>query len=321
MQHEFTPPSPEELDEILPDYQVDRFIARGGMGAVYHAIDPRSDRSVAIKILPKEFGHNPKFRNAFRAEANAMGRLNHPNLVKILDFGAIDNTLYLVMEYVDGRTLYQKAHKRKVDMKEAAILVSEICRGLDHAHRSGIIHRDIKPANVLIDDEARPKVVDFGLSRPLNDTHDGGKVYGSKGYTAPEVLRDPHGIDQRADIFSAGVMLYELLTGQLVPYPYMSASKLSDSLEAFDVIILKAIHPQRDFRYPHASEMADELDELVEKIEADELKNQEQLQKPRFLMVTAIQPSALKSSKNSYTLTLVAGISLLALVALIWFIL
>ena len=317
----FTPPSSDELNKLLPNYQVDSFIARGGMGAVYHARHLKLELPVAIKILPKEFGDNTQFRNAFEAEAKAMAKLSHPNLVRIYDFGAIEDTLYLVMEYIPGRTLYEKAHRRKVDMKEAAILVSEICRGLDHAHRAGIIHRDIKPANILIDDEARPKVVDFGISRPLNDTHDGGQIYGTKGYTAPEVIRNPHGIDQKADIFSAGVMLYELLTGQLVPYPYMSASKLSDSIEDFDVIILKAIHPQREFRYPSAKEMANELDQMVEKIEIAELKRQKQANKPSFLMVTALQPIQLSSSNSSYAVALLWVVALLAVAILTWILL
>ncbi|MFC5050514.1 serine/threonine-protein kinase [Rubritalea spongiae] len=318
MPNNFTPPSPEELNDLLPDYRIDSFLAKGGMGAVYLAKQLKLDREVAIKILPKEFGDNPTFRNAFKLEAKAMAKLSHPNLVRIFDFGSIDDTLYLVIEYVPGRTLFDKAHKRKVDMKEAAILIAEICRGLDHAHRSGLIHRDIKPANILIDDEARPKIVDFGLARPLDDTHDGGTVYGTKGYTAPEVLRDPHGIDQKADIFSAGVMLYELLTGQLVPYPYLSASKLSDSYEDFDVIILKAIHPQRELRYPHASEMAEELEALVEKIEAAESEHQKEQNQPSFLLVTALQPLQLASASSTIGIPLIALILTLLTTTFLW---
>ncbi|MGJ8672276.1 serine/threonine-protein kinase [Rubritalea sp.] len=318
MPNGFTPPSPEELNELLTDYQVDSFLAKGGMGAVYLAKQLKLDREVAIKILPREFGDDPSFRNAFKLEAKAMGKLSHPNLVRIYDFGAVDGILFLAMEYIPGRTLFQSAHKRKIDMKEAAILIAEICRGLDHAHRSGLIHRDIKPANILIDDEARPKIVDFGLSRPLDDTHDGGTIYGSKGYTAPEVLRDPHGIDQKADIFSAGVMLYELLTGRLVPYPYLSASKLSDSYEDFDVIILKAIHPQRELRYPTAAEMADELGAIVKKIEAAEHSRQQQFNQPSFLIATALQPIHLASANTGISVPILTLFLAIFVAAIAW---
>lgn len=264
MPHRFTPPAPEELDPLFPDYNVTGFIAKGGMGAVYLAHQPSKNRQVAIKILPRELGDNEQSRTSFEAEAHAMTTLNHPNLLRSYDHGELDGLRYIVMEYHPGRSLFAKAHKRSVDMEEAARLIIDICHGLDHAHNAGLIHRDIKPANILLDDDANPTIVDFGLARPLTDTHCGGQVYGTPGYTAPEVIRSPHTIDQRADIFSAGVMLYELLTGRIPPHPYVSPSVISDSHPDFDVIILKAMHPHRDFRYAKASEMATELEEIIE---------------------------------------------------------
>lgn len=317
----FQPPTAEELNELLPDYRVEEFIARGGMGAVYRATQLKLDRPVALKILPGEFGTDPNFRNAFKLEAKSMAQLSHPNLVRIYDFGSVGNTLFLAMEYVPGRTLFDKVHGRKVDMKEAALFIASICQGLDHAHRAGLIHRDIKPANILLDDDANPKIVDFGLSRPLTDTHDGGTIYGTKGYLAPEVTRDPHDIDQKADIFAAGVMLYELLTGRLVPYPYLPASKLSDSFEEFDTIILKAIHPQRELRYSYASEMAEELEAIVQKIERIEREREKERNRPSFLMVTALQPIQLASSNSSIQIPVITAAALLILSISIWILL
>jgi serine/threonine protein kinase len=268
----FKPPTPEELNPFFPSFEVTEFIAQGGMGAVFRATQISLDRPVAIKILPYEMGLDSQFSINFETEAKAMAKLNHPNLVQVFDFGNIDGMLYIVMELVPGRSLFDSAHGKSVEMNEACRLISAMCRGLKHAHDARLIHRDIKPANVLIDDSARPKIVDFGLARPLDNTHDGGAVYGTKGYTAPEVVRDPENIDQRADIFSVGVMLYELLTGQMPPYPYIPASSLSDSDPAFDTIILKAIHPKREFRYPDVGEMAEELDELALQLET--AKNQ-----------------------------------------------
>lgn len=234
------------------------------MGAVYRARQISIDRDIAIKILHREFGNDDRSRAAFLAEAKAMAELDHPNLLRGYGHGEVGGMLYILMDFHPGRSLFAKAHKRSVDMAEAARLMAEICRGLFHAHSAGLIHRDIKPANILLDDEANPTIVDFGLVRPLTHTHDGGQVYGTVGYTAPEVVKRPHSIDQRADIYSAGIMLYELLTGRMPPYPYVSASTISDSHADFDVVILKAIHPHRDFRYARAIEMAHELEELIE---------------------------------------------------------
>lgn len=286
MSSSFTPPSPEELDQLFPAYKVESFIAQGGMGAVYLGRQLSLDRPVAIKILPQEFGDDPDFRISFETEAKAMARLNHTNLVGVYDFGDINNTLYIIMEYVPGRSLFDTAHKRSVDMKEAARLIADMCRGLDHAHRAGMLHRDIKPANVLIDDEARPKIVDFGLARPMDETHSGGVIFGTPGYTAPEVIADPSNVDQRADIFSMGAMLYELLTGSMPPLPYVSVAKVNDTHPAFDTIISKAIHPQREQRYEHASEMADALDQLVE-----DLDNPPALKKTPGLVTAATAPN------------------------------
>lgn len=260
----FTPPTPEELDPLFPDYNVTGFIAKGGMGAVYLAHQITKDRPVALKILPRELCNDQQSRSSFKTEISAMATLDHPNLLSSYDYGEVDGLLYIVMEYHPGRSLFAKARNRSVDMAEAARLIIDICHGLDHAHNAGLIHRDIKPANILLDDDANPTIVDFGLARPLTDTHGGGQVYGTVGYTAPEVIRSPHTIDQRADIFSAGVMLYELLTGRIPPHPYVSPSVISDSHPDFDVVILKAMHPHRDFRYAKASEMAAELEELIE---------------------------------------------------------
>lgn len=263
----FQPPTPEELNPYFPAFHVTDFIAQGGMGAVFKATQVSLDRPVAIKILPYELGLDIEFSSSFEAEAKAMAKLNHPNLVQVYDFGNIDGMLYIIMEFVPGRSLYDSAHKKSVNMSEAARLISAMCRGLDHAHKSGLIHRDIKPGNVLIDAHARPKIVDFGLARGLDDTHVGETIYGTRGYTAPEVLRNPSKIDQRVDIFSMGAMLYELLTGRLPPHPYIPASTISDSDGEFDTIILKALHPQRELRYPQASEMADELDYLAQRLD------------------------------------------------------
>ncbi len=214
------------------------------MGAVYLARQVSLDRPVAIKILPQEFGEDADYRASFETEAKAMARLNHTNLVGIYDFGEINGMLYIVMEYIPGRTLFDTANGQQVDEKEAARLIADMSEGLAHAHEAGMLHRDIKPANVLIDDEAKPKIVDFGLARPVGEEQTKGVVFGTPGYTAPEVLSNPHAVDHRSDIFSMGVMLYELLTGHLPGDPVVPVSRDSCSDQRFDAII-SIIYPSR----------------------------------------------------------------------------
>ncbi|MDB4354191.1 serine/threonine protein kinase, partial [Akkermansiaceae bacterium] len=210
----FVAPSVEELTPLFPAYEIEGFIAQGGMGAVYRAQQKSLDRPVAIKILPREFGDDAQFRASFEAEAKAMARLNHPNLIGVYDFGDIDGMLFIIMEYVQGKALYYSIHKKAIDPKIALDLICKISRGLAHAHKGGILHRDIKPANILLDIEAQPKVGDFGLARPIDAKRGEGLAFGTPGYTAPEVYNNQFPVDQRSDIFSVGAMLFELVKGR-----------------------------------------------------------------------------------------------------------
>ncbi len=259
----FTLPSIEDLQDKFPHHNIERFIAQGGMGAVYLARQTSLNRPVAIKILPKEFGDDEDYRISFETEAKAMAKLNHINLVRIYDFGNMNGMLYIIMEFIPGRSLFDTAHGQKVDQLEAARLIVDMSDGLAHAHSAGILHRDIKPANVLIDDQAKPKIVDFGLARPMGDSQTDGVVFGTPSYTAPEVVDNPYSVDQRSDIFSMGVMLYELLTGGLPGQPFVLASKISQSDIRFDKIIAKAIAPDPEKRYLTADAMSEDLHDLI----------------------------------------------------------
>ena len=264
---DFEAPGLDELQPLFPAYRLEGFIAQGGMGAVYMARQLSLDRPVAIKILPKVFGDDPQFRAAFEAEAKAMARLNHPNLIGVYDFGDANGMPFIVMEYVDGKSLYYSAHGKAIEQTEVARLVSQICRGLAHAHEAGILHRDIKPANILLAAGAVPKIGDFGLARPLADRHDTERiVFGTPGYAAPEVAAHPERVDQRADIFAVGALSYELLTAQLPPSPWRPPSSVSGCAKEFDAITRRATHPSPDMRFGSADEIADELDRLLPKL-------------------------------------------------------
>jgi serine/threonine protein kinase len=269
----FVPPTPEELVPLFPAYEIESFIASGGMGAVYQARQRSLDRPVAIKILPREFGADEQFRASFEAEAKAMARLNHPNLIGVYDFGDIDGMLYIIMELVHGKSLYHSAYGVAIEQKEAARLVTGICRGLTHAHQAGILHRDIKPANILLTMDAQPKIGDFGLARPVGHEHNDDEIiYGTPGYSAPEVLNHPEAVDQRTDLYAVGVLLYELLTGQLPPDPWQPPSTFAKIDPAFNNILRRATHPSPELRYADPNELGDELEDILKRLEGNVLR-------------------------------------------------
>lgn len=259
-----TSPSAEEIQSFLPAYDSIELLAIGGMGAVYKARQISLDRAVAIKVLTHECSSAPQFRQIFKCEARVMAKLNHPNLVSIYDYGEENGLLYIVMQFVGGRSLHDAAHGKLVDPRESVALISKIGKALAYAHNSGILHRDIKPANILLDVEINPVVIDFGLAHDADEsTRKGETVFGTPGYTAPEVLAPPYRADQRADVFSLGVILHELLTGQLPQSPYLPPSSLTVVDPQYDSIVMRAIHPTPDMRYNTAMDLAADLDHLL----------------------------------------------------------
>jgi len=256
----FLAPDPADLNQLFPGYEIERLIATGGMGAVYCAIQKSLDRTVALKILPQEFSKDAAFCEGFEAEAKAMARLNHPNLIGVYDFGEVNGMLFIIMEYVAGKSIYHAANGNAINSAEVIRLVTGVCHGLAHAHENGIIHRDIKPSNILLDSNAQPKIGDFGLARPIErKVQEGEEIFGTPHYTAPEVVNAPHTVDYRADIFSVGVMLHELLTGKLPAADPRPPSVISRCDQRFDAIVRRATHPTPAGRYASAAEMAKDL--------------------------------------------------------------
>ena len=319
---DFNAPSLEELQPLFPAYEITGFIAQGGMGAVYSARQISLDRSVAIKILPRQFGADPQFRASFEAEAKLMARLNHPNLIGVYDFGDADGMLFIIMELVEGKSLHHSAHGKVIEQSEAARLVAGIAHGLAHAHQHGILHRDIKPGNILLGPGAQPKIGDFGLARPVGEGYNPDEiVFGTPGYAAPEVVNNPDAVDQRADIFAVGVLLYELLTGKVPSDPWRPPSTLSKCSTELDAIVRRATHPSPSMRYGDAEELAKQLDELGEKLQGPVLRRTAiagvpppTLTPPRRVGVGPVS-SALSSSKSKTTPILIAAL-LIAVVAI-----
>ncbi len=200
-------------------YRLEAKLGSGGMSTVYLARDTTLDRSVAVKVMHREMSEQEDQLQRFRQEARAVAKLSHPNVVAVIDAGEDGGHPYIVFEYVEGETLKQRINRvGALDPQEALAYAIEIARGLTVAHNRNMVHRDIKPQNVLIDSEGRAKLTDFGISRQLEQ--DGmtatGRVLGTTDYVAPEQAMG-HPVDQRSDIYSLGVVLYEMLVGQ-VPF-------------------------------------------------------------------------------------------------------
>ncbi len=198
-------------------YLVGPRVARGGMATVYEATDTRLDRTVAVKVMHAGLGDDDEFARRFRREAQAAARLAHHNVVAVFDQGDDDGTLFLVMEYVPGITLRDLIRSEAPMSPVRALTVIEpVLSALGAAHRAGMIHRDVKPENVLLADDGRVKVADFGLARAVNSEtqHTStGVLIGTVSYLSPELVVDGRA-DARADVYAAGVLIYEMLTGQ-----------------------------------------------------------------------------------------------------------
>ncbi len=198
-------------------YRIGPRIARGGMASVYEATDIRLDRTVAVKVMHPGLGDDDEFAARFVREARSAARLSHPNVVAVFDQGDDEDTVFLAMELVDGHTLRDVIRKEApMPPARALALIEPVLSALAAAHRAGLIHRDVKPENVLIADDGRIKVADFGLARAVSTetqhTATGGVLIGTVSYLAPELVVDGRA-DARADVYAAGVVLYELLTG------------------------------------------------------------------------------------------------------------
>lgn len=260
-EHAFQAPSPEHLAAILTQYDIEFFIAQGGMGAVYKGRQLSLDRDIAIKVLPHEVGESEEFRESFISEAKSMARLNHSNLLGVFDYGTVEGMPYIVMEYVEGGSLHQAAYNQAVEPMQAAIIVKGICDGLAHAHENGIVHRDIKPSNILLTQKAEPKIADFGLAHAA-DSDKPGLIMGTPGYTAPEVFQDPNQAGTLADIYSVGVILHQLLTG-IDPAGSMEPPSQPTGSLRLDAIWRKATHANPSQRYPAIEAMAADIEKWI----------------------------------------------------------
>ncbi|MGQ0508368.1 MAG: serine/threonine-protein kinase [Myxococcaceae bacterium] len=264
--------------DMIPGYRLEKLVGKGGMGEVHRAIQLSLGRTVAVKLLSPELAKDPSFVARFEKEAAALAALSHPHIVSIVEKGKTASTYYLVMEFVDGPSLREVMRSPLLDPLSSLKMALEICRAIDYAHNRGIIHRDLKPENILFDEQAGgiAKVTDFGLaafadpdssSTPgpggfnMTETH---VSMGTLSYMAPEQRVDAKSADHRADIYTLGVILYELLVGEIPVGSYDAPSDRNPELDKrLDDIVARCLKPMPADRFQKLSELIADLEPLV----------------------------------------------------------
>lgn len=297
-------------------YELIDQVGEGGMAIVYRALDHRLNRNVAVKIMRDEMASDEEFKRRFCAESQAVAMLSHPNIVSVYDVSHNDDMEYIVMELIDGITLKQYMTRRGIlSWKEAVHFSKQIARALAHAHERGIIHRDIKPQNVMLLRDGTIKVADFGIASLESELHENdGQAIGSIHYIAPEQARGELP-DARSDIYSLGVVMYEMMTG-VVPYTgdtlgeiavkHMNATPVpihelnQDLPSVLEEIISRAMAPNLQDRYQTAAELADDLEELSREPDPDHLADKEE--EPEKVSVPDVKPvrSVSELSKKNF---------------------
>ncbi|QEG43461.1 serine/threonine-protein kinase [Roseimaritima ulvae] len=263
----FVAPLPEHLAPHFPQLEIIERIGHGGMGVVYRAKQLNLDRLVALKILRPDVDTDPNFAERFEREAKLLGRLNHPHIVGIHDYGKTGSLFYLIMEFVDGQNLRQLEHAGQLSAAEALAIVPQICEALQYAHGQGVVHRDIKPENILINTSGQVKIADFGIAKLTELGDEWGltgqwQVMGTPHYMAPEQIEHPSEVDHRADIYSLGVVLYEMLTGELPLGRFGVPSSRAKLDVRLDEVVLRSLEKEPQRRYQRVTEVQTDLERV-----------------------------------------------------------
>ena len=243
----FEAPAPARVKDLVPYVEILELLGQGGMGAVYKGREVFLDRLVAVKVIPDNESSGASIASRFEREARALARFNHPNIVAIHQYGSACGFSYFTMDYVEGPTLRQILKAKPLPPARAVEIFSQLCDGLAHAHAHGVTHRDIKPENILVDKQGRAKIADFGIAKLNEDARRGRHStagrdrLGTPYYMAPEQVERPKALDHRADIYAAGTVLYEMLTGELPLGRFPSPSARAATSVELDRAIFRAL--------------------------------------------------------------------------------
>ncbi len=301
------PPEIDRLAKAFPDLEIQELIGQGGMGFVYRARQLKLERDVALKVLPEALAEDPAFAERFTREGRLLAKLNHPNIVTVFDFGRSGPFFFLTMEYVDGLNLSQAMKAGSFTPEQALCVIPKICEALQYAHDTGVLHRDVKPENILMTGDGNIKIADFGIAKMVGEfatdpglTVSGAKI-GTPHYMAPEQVESSGKVDHRADIYSLGVVFYELLTGELPLGRFEAPSDRAILDRRIDEIVLRSLERNRERRQQSASEVKTQVEGLKDAPPQD----------------TASQPPSSQAkieSARQRTLAPAVGLSLVALV-------
>lgn len=274
----------QKSTQQIPGYKIRRKLGAGAMASVFLGRQLSLDRSVAIKVLPKKFSTNVQFIERFYKEGQAAARLNHPNIVQAFDVGQAGEFHYFVMEYVDGKTVYDVIRKQgKFSEKDATSIIRQMALALQHAHERGLIHRDVKPKNIMLTKDGVPKLADMGLARAVSDKEaaeaEKGRAFGTPYYISPEQIRGKIDIGPQADIYALGATFYHMATGQvpfdgndptsvmhkhlkgeLVPPDHINPKLSAGVSEVIEMMMAR----DRSHRYRNCEEVLSDLEEVLE---------------------------------------------------------
>ena len=296
------------MADLIGRYEVVREVGRGGMAVVYLARDPHVNRQVAVKVLPRQFTYDPQFRARFQREAEAVAALEHPAIVPVYDYGEHNEQPYLVMRYMAGGSLSARMERGPLSLTDISNVFARLAAALDAAHQHGMIHRDLKPGNIMFDQWGEAYLSDFGIvkmSEGASTFTTTGGIMGTPAYMSPEQARGISHIDGRSDVYALGVVLFELLTGQLPykadtpmglalahvtePVPHVLNIK-SNLPPASETIITRALAKSPDERYPTAGHLASDIQALATGAPLSELPSPWALTKPRTPTPTPPRP-------------------------------
>jgi len=270
--------APEKKKVRIGNYVVTGKIGQGGIAEIYRGHQESLGRDVAIKILFTKLSNDPEIVRRFERESMVIARLNHPNIVHVIDKGIAGGRYYFVMEYVDGTSLREVIDSNSITTKTKLEMIAQSCKGLDYAHRNGVIHRDIKPANILVDKSGNPQIADFGIAQIIGpadfEMTSADVIMGTLAYMSPEQKVSSTNIDQTTDIYAMGVIIYEILCGKKPLGRFKLPTEINNEIDqAFDNIISKCLAQEPMDRYQTAVELKDAILEAIGGVNSGESEN------------------------------------------------